>query len=84
MVTLSCELARCPDCMPPTGAGDYTPTYWLTQTMVIALLALTFTVLPYLTGQLMNALSSTSSYQRKRYVGPFWSVAGMHRIASCQ
>jgi hypothetical protein len=36
--------------------------------MLIFLLMLTFTLLPYLTGQLMDALTSTSVYQRKRCV----------------
>jgi len=80
MVTVSCEPACCPDYMLPAAAGDYTPTYWLTQTMLIALLALTFTVLPYLTGQLMTALSSTSSYQRKRYVGPLEALAAVIKM----
>jgi high-affinity K+ transport system ATPase subunit B len=34
-------------------AGDYSPTYWATQLMLIALLIITFTLLPYLTGELM-------------------------------
>jgi hypothetical protein len=36
--------------------------------MVIGLLMMTFTLLPYLTGQLMDALTSTSPYQRKMCV----------------
>lgn len=48
------------------GYGDIVPTYWATQVMLIALLMLTFTLLPYLTGQLMDALTSTSTYQRRR------------------
>lgn len=53
--------------LPPSRpAGDVTPTYWATQVMIIALLALTFSVLPYLTSQFMDALMSSSKYQRKR------------------
>lgn len=37
--------------------------------MLICLLMFTFTLLPYLTGNLMDALTSTSVYQRKRWVG---------------
>lgn len=37
-----------------------------TQVMVIALLMLTLSLVPYLTGQLMDALTSTSTYQRRR------------------
>lgn len=47
-------------------SGDITPSYWATQVMLIGLLGLTFTLLPYLTGTLMDALTSTSVYQRKR------------------
>jgi hypothetical protein len=36
--------------------------------MLVVLLGLTFTVLPYLTSGLLDALMSTSSYQRKRYM----------------
>lgn len=49
--------------------GDIVPTYWATQVMLICLLMFTFTLLPYLTGNLMDALTSTSVYQRKRWVG---------------
>lgn len=48
------------------GYGDLHPTYWATQAMLIALLVITFTLLPYLTGQLMDALASTNHYQRAR------------------
>jgi hypothetical protein len=34
--------------------------------MVIGLLMLTLSLVPYLTGQLMDALTSTSTYQRRR------------------
>lgn len=37
-----------------------------TQVMVIGLLMLTLSLVPYLTGQLMDALTSTSTYQRRR------------------
>lgn len=47
-------------------AGDYTPNYWATQLMLIVLLGLTFTILPYLTSGLMDALMSTSPAQRRR------------------
>lgn len=50
------------------SAGDLTPTYWATRLMLIALLVLTFTLLPYLTSGLMDALMSTSTHQRRRYV----------------
>jgi hypothetical protein len=39
--------------VPLWPAGDYSPTYWATQLMLIALLMITFTLLPYLTGKLM-------------------------------
>ena len=55
-------------CVCVCCAGDIAPTYWATQVMIIALLGLTFTLLPYLTGNLMDALTSTSVYQRKRCV----------------
>lgn len=48
--------------------GDIVPTYWATQLMLIILLMMTFTLLPYLTGSLMDALTSTSVYQRRRCV----------------
>lgn len=54
-----------PCCMLP---GDIVPTYWATQVMLICLLMTTFTLLPYLTGSLMDALTSTSVYQRRRCV----------------
>lgn len=47
-------------------AGDFSPTWWATQMMLIILLILTFSVLPYLTGQLMDALGSSTHYQRAR------------------
>jgi hypothetical protein len=34
--------------------------------MLIVLLVLTFTLLPYLTSSLMDALMSTSAFQRRR------------------
>eukprot|EP00878_Enallax_costatus_P004556 GHUV01004797.1.p1 GENE.GHUV01004797.1~~GHUV01004797.1.p1 ORF type:complete len:827 (+),score=239.90 GHUV01004797.1:555-3035(+) len=49
------------------GYGDFSPTWWATQIMLILLLVLTFTVLPYLTGQLMDALQSTTHFQRNRF-----------------
>lgn len=53
------------------GYGDIVPTYWATQVMLIGLLMLTFTLLPYLTGNLMSALTSTSTYQRRRWAPLF-------------
>lgn len=49
-------------------AGDFAPSYWATQLMLVALLVMTFTLLPYLTSGLLDALMSTSSYERKRCV----------------
>lgn len=51
------------------AAGDISPTRWATQIMLVVLLVLTFTALPYLTNGLMGALSSTSTYQRNRSAG---------------
>jgi hypothetical protein len=51
---------------PRNGTGDIAPSYWATQMMIIALLALTLSVLPYLTSQFLDAITSTSVYQRKR------------------
>jgi hypothetical protein len=48
------------------AAGDIAPTWWAIQLMLIGLLVLTFTALPYLTSELMGALTSTSKYQRNR------------------
>jgi hypothetical protein len=42
------------------------PTWALTQMMLIVLLVLTFTLLPYLTSSFMDALISASAYQRRR------------------
>jgi hypothetical protein len=56
--------------------------------MLIVLLVLTFTVLPYLTSELMGALTSTSKYQRNRsaelfgakfcIIGPAQDAANLH------
>lgn len=54
-------------------AGDFAPTYWATQAMLIVLLLITFTLLPYLTGQLMDALGSSTHYQRTR-----WAAGLLH------
>lgn len=59
------------------GYGDYAPTYWATQMMLVALLVLTFTLLPYMTSNLMDALTSTSSFERKRWVQGVMSVDGV-------
>eukprot|EP00775_Hariotina_reticulata_P006540 gene6540-6766_t len=49
------------------GYGDLSPSYWATQIMLIGLLILMFTLMPYLTGNLMDAITATSPYQRNRF-----------------
>eukprot|EP00879_Flechtneria_rotunda_P031417 GHRR01034323.1.p1 GENE.GHRR01034323.1~~GHRR01034323.1.p1 ORF type:complete len:369 (+),score=71.72 GHRR01034323.1:1198-2304(+) len=51
------------------GYGDYSPSWWVTQMILIGVLILTFTLLPYLTGQLMDALTASTVYQRQSYKG---------------
>jgi hypothetical protein len=74
------------DCLLSTSllsmnAGDLAPTYWATQLMLIALLVLTFTLLPYLTSGLMDALLNTSAHQRRRWA-PLHGLPGRHCCCS--
>jgi hypothetical protein len=49
------------------GYGDFTPTTWIGQMATILMLLLVFTLLPILSGNLIDALNSTNKYQRARY-----------------
>lgn len=64
------------------AAGDYAPTTWLTQLLQVGLLALTFTLLPFLTSSLVEALSSTSAYQRKRWA--IWVWVTVSELLHCK
>jgi hypothetical protein len=83
-----CLCCLCP--LLSMRAGDLAPTYWATQLMLIVLLVLTFTLLPYLTSQLMDALLSTSVHQRRRWaplqglpVLLLWPLACTHSCCGC-
>ena len=39
------------------GYGDYSPSTWLTQVLVVLLLVSSFAALPYLTGKLLQRMS---------------------------
>lgn len=69
---------RTPSPMPPSslpalppqtlaGYGDYSPSIVASQMMLFVMLVITFTLLPYQTSALVNALNLSSPYQRARY-----------------
>lgn len=55
--------------LPPfqtVGYGDYSPSWWLTQAVVVLMLLVAFTALPLMTGRLVDALNTATKYQRGR------------------
>lgn len=59
--------SRLPGALARPGYGDYAPTLLASQAMLIAMLAITFTLLPHQSGALLAALSATNRYQRAAY-----------------
>lgn len=56
----------CPLLRAAVGYGDYTPSWWLTQAVVVGMLLVAFTLLPLMTGRLVDALNQATKYQRGR------------------
>lgn len=60
---------RC--CPAAVGYGDYSPSWWLTQSVVICMLLVAFTLLPMMSGRVVDALNQATKYQRGRWArGP--------------
>lgn len=49
------------------GYGDFSPSITASQMTLLAMLLIAFTLLPYQTSMLVNALSETSVYQSAHY-----------------
>lgn len=49
------------------GYGDFSPTVVASELMLLLVLVITFTVLPYQTGNLLTVLQQQSVYQRARF-----------------
>lgn len=49
------------------GYGDISPSFWGSQLLFLSLMLVFITMLPYQTGQLLEALAHNSRFQRDRY-----------------
>lgn len=61
------------------GYGDYAPTLLASQAMLIGMLAITFTLLPYQSGALLSALAASSRFQRAAYSA---TLRGRHVVVT--